>query len=150
MFFSIRVTLVAPWTGAGTWVCKRLPSFHSFRGFRPRFRGLERRSSSPTRPACFSRFGTVSRIDHQQALSRLSRLSYSPSAFLADRRTWSKVRLCASPRYKLPALAKRYANPFEDFHPVSFLSFGPRPAGGFGRNNEIVISSSPALNTPAP
>lgn len=62
----------------------RPPGRHSFRVLRSsaRFRGTERRSIPLPADAGFSRFGTVSRWTHWQALASLSWLSSSSSRFL--------------------------------------------------------------------
>jgi len=71
-----------------------------------RFQRAETRSSRlPIDDGC-SRFGTVSVRIHRQALAGRSWLSFSPSAFCADRRALSYARSRLSPGRELPTPAE--------------------------------------------
>ena len=104
----------------------------------------------PSAKVFLTRFGTVSVYAYRQGLSPLSWLSYSPSAFSAERRALSYARLRAFPHASSPRLPRLYE---------PFLRKRPAPPGGIGSQHANVthlrttaaregsLSRSPKLET---
>lgn len=114
-------------------MCATLPNRHSFRREfayeSRRFPGAERRSTPVPISSSRSRFGTVSRNTHWQALTGLSWLSYSSSEICSDSRT-GQVRTGTSPCSVLPTPARLNAPTHRQFSRtvISILSVKVTPA----------------------
>jgi hypothetical protein len=107
---------------------------HDFRG--------QNVETPPYPPAWnFSRFGTVSDRTHGQALSGLSRLSYSPAVFTVRRLPPQQPTTRGHPRARSPR-PPRLQEPHETRTRIARRLRSPAPWTGFGRRTP----PSPALN----